>query len=59
MAGETVWSRIRRWFCGPSAEEILAEFAQRFPGRCPICSFARFQMNNPPEHGRCPERRAE
>ena len=48
---------VLKWIFGPSTDEIVAEFRQRFPGKCLICSFHAFGYANghtsdpvPPPH---------
>lgn len=60
------WCARREDAAMEHARRELAEFQQRFPGSCPICSFHRYRVCNgfeeyyslAPDHDYCPERRA-
>ena len=54
-AGDAALARRRNW---------IEEFRQRWPDRCPICSYWRYGFfsgqavgNEPPPHSNCPERK--
>lgn len=48
----------------PEKETLLERFTQRFPGKCPICSFhqfgigAGFNVGKLSSHDNCPEKPA-
>ncbi len=54
------WLRKRREKRDEEIRERLREFKRVFPGRCPICSYARAAMQPiPRDDGHyCPERRS-
>jgi hypothetical protein len=47
-----------------SAQAMLMEFRQRFPGKCAVCAYHRWGINmgyekkgtKPGDHGNCPEK---
>ena len=44
---QSKFQRWVSWFRSPTAEEIVREFAEAFPGKCFICSYHRYGI----EHG--------
>lgn len=55
--------RLWRWVTGRTwAEKVIQEHREAFPGRCPICSYHRFGLQNgyvrgPVKKHECPENR--
>jgi len=38
-----MWSKVKCFFSDPfGTKRMLDDFMERFPGRCPICSFHRY-----------------
>lgn len=58
------WKRLWRAIFGPSTQEWIDDYVRYFPGRCPVCGYYRFGLQEgfrpkPPAPHYCPEREAK